>query len=74
MDGLTAQLNEGRNVYEIKVNTKLSVIKPIHARRDLCNPYMIHMILKGFEMASIMDALSAEEFDEEDLFMIYENM
>ena len=27
---ITAQL--ARNVYEIKVNTKLSVIKPIHAR------------------------------------------
>ena len=30
----------------------------------LCNQR--HMILKGFEMASIMDALSAEEFGEED--------
>ena len=26
------------------------------------------MILKGFEMTSIMDALSAEEFDEDDPF------
>ena len=68
-----AQLDSGRNVYDISVDTKLSVIKPLHARwlislyDNLRNKE--NMINKAFEMSSISEALDDDfVLEEEDPF------
>ena len=68
---IAKQVNKGIDVYSIDVNTKLSVMKPIHARwlvglyNDLRNKPKA--IRKGFEMAGIVEAVT-KELEPEDPF------
>ena len=57
---VTDQIDSGRNVYDVNVPLKLSIIKPIHAKWLLgLYDYLKSsptMIIKGFEMAGIKEA------------------
>ena len=61
---LSSQLERGRDVYEVEVPLKLSVMKPTHARWLL--GLYDHMrnsgdiIRKGFKMAGIDDAIDLD--------------
>ena len=69
--GVKKQLEEGIEVYEINVPLKLSILKPFHGRwllglyDHLRNNKDI--IIKGFESAGIIEALT-QELPNEDLF------
>ena len=54
-------MDEGKNVYKVNIETKLSIIKPIH---DL----LIKMITKTFQMVSTKDASASESIADEDPF------
>ena len=68
---ITKQLERGVDIYNVKVETTLTVMKPIHAQwiiglyDNLRNQK--DMILKGFEQAGITDAIS-QPLDAEDPF------
>ena len=68
---IVSQVNEGVDVYSIDVSTKLSVMKPIHARWVAGLYDHIRnkpdMIRKGFEMAGIVEAIN-KELEPEDPF------
>ena len=61
---IAKQLNSGLDIYKVDISTKLSVMKPTHARwliglyDYLRNKH--EMILKGFEMAGLTEALEIE--------------
>ena len=61
---ITKQLDTGLDVYDVKVNTTLSVMKPIHARWIIgLYDYLRNsqeVIIKGFEMAGISEAIRLE--------------
>ena len=61
---VTKQLQNGENVYEVDVKLQLSILKPLHARWIISlYDYLRNqheMIIKGFEMAGICEALDAE--------------
>ena len=68
---IASQVNEGVDVYSIDISTKLSVMKPIHARW-LAGLYdhirnKPDLIRKGFEMAGIVEAIN-KELEPEDPF------
>ena len=61
---ISSQMEKGRDVYEVEVPFKLSVMKPIHARWILgLYDYMLNsgdFIQKGFKIAGIDDAINLE--------------
>ena len=61
---IAKQLNSGLDIYEVDISTKLSVMKPTHARWLIgLYDYLRNkreMILKGFEMAGLTEALEIE--------------
>ena len=54
-------MDEGKNVYKVNIETKLSIIKPIH---DL----LIKMITTTFQMVSTKDASASESIADEGPF------
>ena len=65
---IAKQVDKGIDVYSIDVNTKLSVMKPIHARW-LVGLYdhlqnKPEVIRKGFEMAGIVAAVTDDPFED----------
>ena len=69
---IASQVNEGVDIYSIDISTKLSVMKPIHARwlaglyDHIWNkPDVIRKL--GFEMAGIVEAVN-KELEPEDPF------
>ena len=66
------ELDSGKNIYQVDIETKLSIIKPI------CAPWSIslydkffnsnEMVIKAFQMASITEALKNENMEEDDPF------
>ena len=61
---ISSQMEKGRDVYEVEVPFKLSVMKPIHARWILgLYDYMLKsgdFIQKGFKIAGSDDAINLE--------------
>ena len=69
---ITKQLEKGIDVYNVQIDTTLTVMKPIHARwiiglyDKLRN--LEQVIIKGFDQAGISDAIDLE-LDPEDPFI-----
>jgi len=61
---ISKQIDSGRDVYEVNVPLKMSIIKPIHAKWLLgLYDYLRNnkeMIIKSFEMAGITEAMNME--------------
>ncbi len=61
---IEAQLNRGIDIYSVDVPRKLSIMKPVHAKWLIgLYDYLRNsraMIMKGFDMAGINDALTGE--------------
>ena len=64
------QLDDGKNVYEVNIDTNLSKMKPIDACWiiNLYDEfwYSNEMITKTIQMASITEALTSESIGDED--------
>ena len=66
------ELDSGKNIYQVDIETKLSIIKPIYAPwiislyDKFCNSN--EMVIKAFQMASITEALKNENMEEDDPF------
>jgi len=69
---ITEQINNGKDVYEIEVPLKLSVLKPLHANWVIgLYDYLRNkpdIICKGFEQAGINEALSIDLEPEDPFF------
>ena len=68
-DQVTKEIEKGTNVYPVNIKTKLSVVKPLHARwlisfydhiQNNCE-----MIIKAFQMARITPIAEIEILDED---------
>lgn len=68
---ISKQVDKGVDIHSIDVSTKLSVMKPIHARWLVgLYDYLLnkpHVVRKGFEMAGIVKAVT-KELEPEDPF------
>ena len=68
-DQVTKQIEKGTNIYSVNIETKLSVIKPLHARWLIsCYDHMLNsreMIIKAFQMAGITPTAKIEIPDED---------
>ena len=69
---VTKQLDTGKDVYAIDIDTKLSVMKPVRARWviSLYDKFRNdpEMIIKAFDMAFVTEALQMDNLDGEDPF------
>ena len=67
-----AQQVQKKNIYQVDIETKLSIMKQIHARWiiSLYEKYRNYdeMAIKAFQMASITEALTNENVEEDDPF------
>ena len=60
-------MDDGKNVYKVNMEKKLSIIKPIH---DL----LIKMITKTFQMVSTTETSASESIADEDHLGFYKDM
>ena len=72
-DQIQKQVNDGKGVYEVDIDTQLSRMKPIHAQW-LISIYdklrnSEQLIVNGFKATSILEALDPQkDFGDEDPF------
>ena len=66
------ELDSRKNIYQVDIETKLSIMKPIHARWiiSLYDKFRNsdEMVIKAFQMASITEASTNEKMEEDDSF------
>ena len=66
------ELDIRKNIYQVDIETKLSIMKPIHARWiiSLYDKFRNsdEVVIKAFQMASITEASTNEKMEEDDSF------
>ena len=66
------ELNSGKNIYQVDIESKLSIMKPIHAHWiiSLYDKFRNsdEMVIKAFQVASNTEALKNENMEEDDPF------
>ena len=64
------ELESGKNIYQVDIETKLSIMTPINARWIISFYDKFRnsdeMVTKAFQMASITEALTNENMEEDD--------
>ena len=64
------ELESGKNIYQVDIETKLSIMIPINARWIISFYGKFRnsdeMVIKAFQMASITEALTNENMEEDD--------